>query len=217
MPGGAAGLPAAHESMLSLVLSLALGADTIRLRPITQAPVIQNSADLAALGPPSIAVGGADAWLLGDSAAVYLVVALPDSTPEWNDRLVLTLSSGGDPGAAPGHDDFEWDFHRVADSSVIYRGREGRWQPPRDDPDWRLGRAREGGGWSVREKEMPGGWLLLIQLDPEYFATANGGRLGLAWFDAARRQWVAWPAQPRLPGALPDHPMQWGRVLTGPR
>lgn len=203
--------------MLILVLWLA-GADSVRIRPLSQAPVVRNSADLASLGAPSLTLaGGASVWLLKDSTAVVLIASLSDSTPAWNDRVVLTLDTNGDRAASPQHDDFQWDFHRVADSSVIYRGRDGRWQPPHDDPDWRLGHDRDGGGWSVREKEVAGGWVLIVRFDPEYFSQAGriAPGLGIASFDEGLRRWDSWPAVSpgRQPGSLPDHPSMWGIVL----
>ena len=203
--------------MLMLALWLSPGTDTIRIRPIDQPPAIQNAADLEALGAPARSTSaGLSIWLLGDTGSVYLVIRTVDSTPAWNDRLVVTLDTDGDRDRAPQHDDFEWDFHRIIDSSVIYRGRGGHWQPPRDDPDWRLGRAREGGGWTVREKEVLQGWLLIVKFDREYFRQGKAAPgLGVASYDESVRRWTTWPAAPVLPaaGALPDHPGLWGIVV----
>jgi hypothetical protein len=203
--------------MLILALWLPLVTDTIRVRPVGQPPAIQNAADLEALGPPAFpTAAGLSVWLLGDSGSVYLVIRMADSTPAWNDRLVLTLDTDGDRDGTPQHDDFEWDFHRIMDSSVIFRGRGGHWQPPRDDPDWRLGRAREGGGWMVREKEILQGWLLIVTLDGEYFRQRKrAAGLGVASYDESVRNWVTWPAASALreAGALLDHPNLWGTVV----
>ena len=204
--------------MLMVALALLMANDTIHIRTVDQEPAILNAADLEALGPPSIGpASGVSVWLLGDSGSVYLILRVLDSTPAWNDRLVLTVDTNGDRSGTPQHDDFEWDFHRVADSSVVYRGRNGRWQAPRDDPDWRLGRDREGGGWAVREKEILQGWLLIVKLDAEYFRPSTGVApgLGIARYDESSRAWTTWPMVPSLrqPGALPDHPVLWGSVL----
>lgn len=104
-----------------------------------------------ALGEPAIRIptrqGTALVWLLRASDTVFVVASIPDSTPSWRDDFVLSLDIKGDGGPSPQHDDFQMDFPRELDSSVVYRGRNGRWQLPQDDPDWRLGSARSSGGW----------------------------------------------------------------------
>jgi hypothetical protein len=203
--------------MLTLALLLAWASDTVRIRPLQPSPPLETRGDSAAWGPPSIRLpGGGLIWLTRDSTAVCLTAWLPDSSPSWNDRLVLSLDTSGDRARTPQHDDFEWEFHRVLDSSIVYRGRQGRWQPPRDDPDWRLGPEREGGGWTVREVDEGGGWSLMVRFDPEFFTQGGSVPPGLfvAAYDEGSRRWTAWPAaQPgRQPAALVDQPVRWGVV-----
>jgi hypothetical protein len=203
--------------MLTVTLWLVMAVDTVRIRPLRYSPALENRADSALWGPPSIRMpGGGLVWLTRDSAAVYLTVWLPDSTPSWNDRLVLALDTNGDRARAPQHDDFQWEFHRVLDSSIVFRGRDGHWQPPRDDPDWRLAGEREGGGWSVREVAEAGGWSLLVRLDPEFLTQGGAVPPGLfvAGYDEGSRRWTTWPAADpgRQPAALADQPLCWGVV-----
>jgi hypothetical protein len=99
---------------------------------------------------------------------VVLVTAVPDTTPQWTDDVVVSLNVSGAGGTAPRYQDFQWDFRRVLDSSAIYRGRNGRWQPPQYHPYWRLGPGGSGGGWEISAAERPRGWILVMRLDPAW-------------------------------------------------
>ena len=158
-------------------------------------------------------------WLLRASDTVFIAASIPDSTPSWRDDFVLSLDTEGDAAPSPQHDDFQWDLHRVLDSSVIYRGRNGRWEPPRDDPDWRVGPERSGGGWEVGGSSATSGWSLLLRLDPAWFR-GNGDhpvRLALRVFDAASNAWYSWPATKGQtpPTAIEQSPALWLRVYEG--
>jgi hypothetical protein len=79
---------------------------------------------------------------------------------------------------------------------VVYRGDAGRWRAPQDDPDWRLGPARAGGGWEVRSVSTGSGWSLEVRFDTEYFTPPAGRFTGLAvrQYDDDPQSWVAWPS-----------------------
>ncbi len=172
------------------------------------------------LGSPAarimVAGGMAWLWLARADSGVYIVLNIPDSTVSWSDQLIIALDTQGDRSSAPDHDDFLWDFDRVLDSSAVYRGKDGRWQPPRDDPDWRLGPARDGGGWAVRSSDDAAGWQVVIRFDAEYFAQADDRGVGLEIRirDADARSSATWPAWLPLPqpAALDDRPRSWGVV-----
>ena len=203
--------------MLAVALGLALAADTLHVASIPPGTAVARIADSVRWGPPgAVLAGGARIWLLRDSGIVAVVAWLPDSTPSFRDRVTIALDTQGDRAAAPQHDDFAWEFHRTLDSSQIFRGRDGRWQPPRDDPDWRLGTKREGGGWRVRMREEKAGWLLVLELDPEYLTQGAAVLPGLALsaFDESTRRWVTWPAIGAgvQPAGTTDHPNRWGSV-----
>jgi hypothetical protein len=206
--------------VLAALLALLIGGDTLHLTPLPAAPGLESRVDSATWGPPSLriaVVGGiARLWLVRADSGVYFAINIPDSTPSWSDQLVLALDTGGDRSIAPDHDDFLWAFDRTLDSSRVFRGRDGRWQPPRDDPDWRLGADREGGGWSVRSSSDSAGWRLVIRFDAEYFEQASGPGTGLEirFRDADARSSATWPAWQPLPqpAALDDRPERWGVV-----
>ncbi|MFI5209791.1 MAG: hypothetical protein ACHQ2E_05040 [Gemmatimonadales bacterium] len=206
--------------MLATLLALLAGGDTLRIATLTVTPAIENRVDTVAWGPPGarieVAGGIARFWLVRADSGVYLALSIPDSTDSWSDQLVIALYMQGDRATAPDHDDFLWAFDRVLDSSVVFRGRNGRWQPPRDDPDWRLGREREGGGWTVRSSSDSSGWQVVIRLDAEYFAQSGIGGVGLEVRirDADTRSSATWPAWAPLPqpAALDDRPEEWGVV-----
>ena len=186
--------------MSPLVLGLLLWGgpdpDTLRVRLVDGLP--RPALAAAALGQPMLRIGAdrAAVWLVraGDTVALY--AAIRDAEPSPQDELVVSLDVSGDGGAAPGHDDFQWRLRRVLDSSVVNRGRAGRWTPPRDDPDWRLGAEREGGGWSVEAAETEEGWCVALRLDPAFLAGEEGRApaLALRLYDGKPGGWHAWPA-----------------------
>jgi hypothetical protein len=174
--------------------------DTLTIRPIPRPPSPDTRIDSARLGSPQVRLrtrqGTALVWLLRSADTVFIAASIPDSTPYWGDDFVLSLDTRGDAAASPQHDDFQWYLRRVLDSSVVFRGRNGRWEPPRDDPDWRLGRERSGGGWEVSGRNGPRGWSLLLRLDPAWFAGEEGRRPRTAFriYDDSPGGWFAWPA-----------------------
>lgn len=203
--------------MLALLIQLA-APDTLRIARLettldpSPAALLSESPDLA-FGP---ADRPAKLWARNGEDAVILTVFVPDPTPSWHDAVILCLDTGGDRATTPQHDDFQWEFHRVLDSSVVFRGGPDRWRPPRDDPDWRLGPVRELAGWRVRESEEDGGWALELRLAKEYLTSAGGRAPGFAllvYRDSPSR-WSTWPAPPGGPpaGVLGARPDQWGVV-----
>jgi hypothetical protein len=208
--------------LLALALAAA-GPDTVTVRPVDQVPAADHLADSAAWGTSQIGIrtgqGAASVWLLRVADSVYIVAAIPDSTLYWGDDLVVSLDTEGDRAAAPQHDDFQWYFRRTLDSSVVYRGRAGQWDPPQGDPDWRLRGERWGAGWDVRAAERPGGggWTLVLRLDAGWLELARG-RPGLAMrvYDNAPGGWHAWPTPPEgtHPARVERQPALWGVVTS---
>jgi hypothetical protein len=186
--------------MVPLLFILQLGmADTLTVRPLGRAPPAGSPVDSTHFGPPQIRIrtgqGTALVWLLRAQDTVFVAASIPDTSPYWGDDFVLSLDTGGDGAPAPAHDDFQLYFRRALDSSVVFRGRHGRWEPPRDDPDWRLGPERSGGGWEVSGRDNRLGWNLLLRLDPAWF-TGQAGRLpriAFRIYDDDPGGWFAWP------------------------
>lgn len=202
------------------VLALALATDTLRVAALDRAPTFDGRADRAEYGAPTVelerAAGSVLVWVRSDSATVYIAAWMPDRTFYWGDDLVLSLDTQGDAAEGPQHDDFQWYFRRVLDSSVVLRGEAGKWRMPRDDPDWRLGEEREGGGWQVRSASDTTGWSLEFRLDLAYFREARGRppRLAFRTYDDDPQGWVAWPAAPggRHPTETERRPARWAPV-----
>ena len=173
--------------------------DTLKIHNIRRPPPPDGAIDSARLGLPQVRIqtgqGTALVWLLRARDTVFVAASIPDSTPYWGDDFVLSLDTGGDASPEPGHDDFQLYFRRVLDSSVVFRGRQGRWEPPRGDPDWRIGRERSGGGWEVSGRNEPAGWSLLLRLDPAWFAGTAGrpARIAFRTYDNDPSGWYAWP------------------------
>jgi hypothetical protein len=156
-------------------------------------------------------------WLLRAADSIYVVAAIQDSTPSGTDAFVVSLNTGGERRSRPDHADFQWAFQRTLDSSIVYRGRNGRWEPPRNDPDWRLGRDRSGAGWTVTSTQEPRGWSLVLRLDPAWLDGIGASRPSIAFrvSDDRPRGWYSWPAPPAGVRALvvEDRPELW--VIVG--
>jgi hypothetical protein len=193
--------------------------DTVWFRPIARPPAV-TQVGAGYYGPPQVELGTrqgrARVWLLQAADTFFVAASIPDSSRYWGDDFVLSLDTQGDGGDSPQHDDFQLYFRRVLDSSVVFRGRLGRWEPPKGDPDWRLGADRSGGGWEVSEREDAQGWNLLLRLDPAWLEGAEGRlpRLALRIYDNDPQGWFAWPLQPGTPQAssverIPD---RWAPV-----
>ena len=195
--------------------------DTLRISSALTLPVFDGAVGSAEYGVPAVVIprpqGEVRLWAVESEGQVYLALSLPDSTFYWGDDAVISLDISGDRGAAPGHDDFQWYFRRVLDSSVVYRGEQGKWWPPRDDPDWRLGSERSGGGWEVRSVSDAKGWSLEFRLDRAYFTEAKRGTpaISIRVYDNAPHGWHVWPAAPgvRHPTEIERRPELWVPVI----
>jgi hypothetical protein len=207
--------------LLGLLLAVVLfnpgPTDTLRLRTVAGPPAADGHVDSTAWGDPQIRIptrqGSASIWLLRAGDSVFIAASLPDATPSWADALAICFDVGGDGGDAPQHDDFQWSFQRVLDSSVVYRGRAGRWEPPHDDPDWRLGPDHSGGGWQVSSDRGVHGWTIVLRLDPAWLDGQDGRRprVGFRIHDDDPNGWYPWPAVEARAGAtlLERTPALW--------
>jgi hypothetical protein len=191
--------------------------DTLRLHAIARPPAADGHIDSAAWGPPQLRIatiqGQASVWLLRAADTAFVAVAVPDRSRSWSDGVAVCFDVAGDRAEAPAHNDFQWMLQRVLDSSVVYRGRAGRWEPPRDDPDWRLGAAREGGGWEVSGADDGTVWSLVLRLDPAWLDGEQGRRpaIGFQIHDDDPNRWYSWPAvtTPAGPKLLDRTPALW--------
>ena len=191
--------------------------DTLHVRSIAQAPSADGRVDSLAWGAPQVRIptrqGTASVWLLRAADTVFVAASIPDSTRSWADALAICFALPGGAGPAPDHQDFQWSLGRTLDSSVVYRGRAGRWEPPLGDPDWRLGKAREGGGWEVSGSDGPRGWLLVLRLDPAWLEGDRSRRpaIGFRIHDDDPNGWYSWPAPTTSAGAtlLERTPALW--------
>jgi hypothetical protein len=196
----------------------------VAIRDVAVPPSAEALADSAAWGTPQITIptrsGRASVWLLRAADTVFLVARVPDRTPSWADAVSLCVDVSGDRAPAPAHDDFQFTLRRVLDSSVVYRGRNGRWQPPLDDPDWRVGPVHSGGGWEAATASDAAGWSLVLRLDPAWFAGEQGRAPGIAllFHDNDPNSWSGWPLGPggTPPQSLDQAPAIWAAVLPPP-
>jgi hypothetical protein len=156
--------------------------DTVRVPRIDSIPAVDDS---ITVGRPTVVIrtgqGLASVWLA--------------RRRDWSDDFVISLSTGGQRRETPGHEEFQWYFRRMLDSSVVYRGRDGHWESPLGDPDWRLGSERAGGGWTVTSGSSPAGWWLRLRLEPGWLDGQDGTLPAIAFrvYDNGPQGWYAWP------------------------
>lgn len=208
--------------MLLLLLSAlqVASGDTVVIRAMNRAPLPGEAADSVRYGRSQVRIptrqGTALVWLVRSADTVFVAASIPDSTAYWGDDFVLSLDTKGDAAASPQHDDFQFYFRRVLDSSVVFRGRNGRWEPPRGDADWRLGSDRAGGGWEVSARDSAKGWSLLLRLDPAWLQDAEGKlpRLALRIYDNDPQGWFAWPLPAGIlqPSSVEQTPSLWAPI-----
>ncbi len=190
--------------------------DTVRVRPVQSIPAAVG-VDAAALGPPQVRLelGGSPVafWLLRSADTVLVAGRVPDATRSWSDEVVVSLHLAAEVAASPQHDDFQWVLRRSLDSSVVFRGRGNRWEPPRSDPDWRLGPDHSGGGWTVATREVAGGWWVLLRLEGPWLPDADPPpRFAVRVRDSQSSQWAAWPSGKVHPSEVEASPELWGVV-----
>ena len=193
---------------------------TVPIRSIGRPPAPGEIIDSVRYGPPQLHLrtrqGVARVWLLRAADTFFVAATIPDSTRHWGDDFVVSLDTRGDGGDHPRHDDFQLYFRRNLDSSVVFRGRLGRWEPPKGDPDWRLGTERSGGGWEVSARDGAKGWSLLLRLDPAWLEGAEGRltRLAVRIYDNDPQGWFAWPLPPGTPqpSSVEQRPDLWAAV-----
>jgi hypothetical protein len=208
-------------ALVALTCSFAAPAESLEVVRLDSLPP-PGIAVAGVLGPPAARLGQdrARVWLArsADTIAVYVLVR--DSTGSPADEVVVSLDPEGEAAPAPQHDDFQWRLRRSLDSSVVTRGRDGRWAPPRDDPDWRLGAERSGGGWEVAAAETGDGWSLVLRLHAAFFEGAEGRppRIAFRLYTGEPDGWYAWPAERHgaHPTEVERQPQQWGVVEPSP-
>ena len=206
--------------MVSVPPATRAAPDTLRLRDVAEAPSAERL-DSSVWGAAPVRIGTgqgrAAVWLLRVVDTVFVVARVPDRTASSADVVSVCLDVGGDRTDAPGHDDFQLALHRMLDSSVVYRGRAGRWEAPLGDPDWSLGPDHQGGGWAATVVEDSAGWTLVLKLDPAWVAGQNGRGPAIAFqlHDDDANRWDGWPDGE---GATLDRtPSRWAVVIGSGR
>jgi hypothetical protein len=206
---------------VALVPVSPVSVDTLRPRDVAEVPRAERIDSVAwGAAPVRLATrqGGAAVWLLRAADTMFVVARVADRTPSFADAVAVCLHLAGERTEAPGHDDFQLALHRVLDSSVVYRGRAGRWEAPLADPDWRVGPTHQGGGWAATVAEDAAGWTLVLKLDPAWLAGDNGRWPSIAFqlHDDDPNRWYGWPAGGE-PATLDREPSRWAAVsAAGP-
>jgi hypothetical protein len=210
--------------VLEALLAIQICIDTLRLSRVPAPPVPAEVPDTEIHGSPQVrlrtAQGNSWIWFLQAADTVFIAAVISDSTRYWGDTFAVSIDIDGDGGASPGHDDFHWEFRRALDSSVVFRGRNGRWEAPMGDIDWRLGADRSGGGWEVSGRDGAESWSVLLRLDPAWLAGVKGRlpRVAVRVYDNDPHGWFAWPMPKGTPQAasVEQTPDLWAPVRSDP-
>jgi hypothetical protein len=199
-------------------------ADTLRMRDAPSSVRFDGSVSAAEYGAPSVVIptahGTVEIWLVRRGDTAYVAARIADSTVSWADDFVVSIDPLGDGTPGPGHDDTQWYLRRMLDSSVANQGRHGRWMPPSDDPDWRLGKARSLDGWEVLGASDAAGWSVELMLPVAWFVdeTARQATIAFRSYDNDPSAWYAWPAprEGERPTRIEMLPARWAVVLVAP-
>jgi hypothetical protein len=211
--------------LITVLVSLAiLQGDTVRMRAVPAVPAFDGLVTAAEYGTPTVvmptAQGAVAVWVVRHGDTAYVAAQLADSTFYWGDDFVVSFDPLGDRTPGPGHDDTQWYLRRVLDSSVVNRGRHGRWMAPSDDPDWRLGKERSGDGWEVRGASDAKGWSVELKLPMLWLVDETGRKPTIAFrsYDDSPHAWYAWPAPAagERPTRVEMTPVEWAVVVVEP-
>ena len=203
-----------------LLLLTVQSTDTLRVRPVDRAPTMDGVATVEEYGRPALTIptaqGGVQVWAVWRGDTAWIAARLQDSTYYWGDDFVVSIDPLGDRTPGPGHDDTQWYLRRMLDSSVVNQGRHGRWMPPNDDPDWRLGASRSTENWAVQGNSGPREWSVELRLPLTWLTDETGRRatIALRSYDDSPHAWYSWPA-PRAgerPTRVEMDPGQWAEV-----
>ena len=177
-PADTAGSGIAAARLRRLTAALLQGLPSARRHPIRSGSAPSRGLRRrtgASTAPPGAAPaahrhgqGQASVWLLRAADTAFVAVAVPDRSRSWADGVAVCFDIAGDRAAAPAHDDFQWSLRRVLDSSVVYRGRDGRWEPPRGRSGLAARRGPGGGGWEVSGADDGTVWSFVLRLDPAW-------------------------------------------------
>lgn len=174
--------------------------DTLRMREAPATVRFDGRASAAEYGPPSVvmptAQGKVEVWLVRRGDTAYVAARITDATYYWGDDFVVSIDPLGDGTPGPGHDDTQWYLRRMLDSSVANQGRHGRWMPPSDDPDWRLGKVRSLDGWEVLGSSEATEWSVELMLPVAWFIDETSRQATIAFrsYDNDPSAWYSWPA-----------------------
>jgi hypothetical protein len=169
-------------------------ADSLDVRRLVRAPMLDGRVDDAEYGAPSIriatAAGAVTAWVGRHDGYLYIAASLPDSSFYWGDDFVVSLDPDGSGGSNPGDGDRQWYLRRMLDSSVVLTATGGRWETP-GKPTPMLGATRHHADWDVASASMPSGWTIELRIRE---SALSAPRLALRTYNDAPRGWWSWPA-----------------------
>ena len=176
--------------MISLLLCAACvfaPADSLDVRRLARAPVLDGRVDDAEYGAASIriptATGEVTAWIGRRDGYIYIAASLPDSSFYWGDDFVVSIDPDGSGGTNPGDGDRQWYLRRVLDSSVVLTASGGRWETP-GKPTLMLGTARHHADWDVASVSNAAGWTIELRIRESLLSAP---RLALRTYNDAPR------------------------------
>jgi hypothetical protein len=181
-------------SVLLCALCLLAPTDSLDVRRLARAPMLDGRVDGAEYGAPAIriptAAGEVTAWVGRHDGYVYVAATLPDSSFYWGDDLVVSIDPDGSGGPNPGDGDRQWYLRRMLDSSVVLTATGGRWETP-GRPTPSLGPMRHHADWDVASSSTRSGWAIELRIRE---SVLSAPRLALRTYNSAPQGWWSWPA-----------------------
>jgi hypothetical protein len=175
-------------------------ADTLRVAPLTRAPVLDGRVHVREYGTAALeletASGKVRVWIGVHDDFLYIAADLPDSTFYWGDDFVISLDPAGRGGASPNPGSRQWYLRRVLDSSVVFTAEAGRWSSPGHQPP-SLGSTRHHADWDVASSSSSTGWIVELRVSIAAASIGPGApRLAFRTYNDRPAGWWSWPLPP---------------------
>jgi hypothetical protein len=171
-------------------------ADTLEVRTLTRAPVLDGRVGDAEYGAPAIhiatAAGDVTVHVGRRDGYLYIAAALPDTSFYWGDDFVISVDPDGRGGSSPGDGDRQWYLRRVLDSSVVSTAANGRWETAGQRTPM-LGATRHHAEWDVASFSTATGWMVELRIRENLL---NAPRIAFRTYNSAPQGWWSWPAPP---------------------
>lgn len=175
-------------------------ADTVDVRTLANAPIVDGRAGDAEYGSPTHLLrttsGDVHIWLGRYQGYLYVAAEMPDTSFYWGDDLVVSLDPHGRGGARPEAADRQWYLRRILDSSMVMVALEGSWMVPERDPPM-LRATRHHRDWDVASTSSRTGWTVELRIREASLPFGTSApRIAFRTYNDNPPGWWSWPDAP---------------------